>query len=228
MTSPNNSLDSAPQKSGITSGSSEDTTSSEFDKRVLVIPLAAVVITLLCVWRAVTPRNPVPADALPDLKQAAPAFQLYDQSSTLVKLDAFLHRHHIVVVFYDGQAGPESNTTLCELREFHPALKQEGVIVVGVSTALPQENRNNASRPFPFPLLSDADAISQTSAHRRWGRFIKPASLDKPPGTVPGVFLIDRAGLVRWDTNTNSPLPENDLTQIVPKLLGTNVGQERS
>ena len=193
---------------------------ASFDRRALIIPIAAVIITAMCIWRVMTPREKMPPGAVPDLKQAAPAFQLYDQTSSLVKLEAYLNRHQMVVVFYDGQAGPEANATLRQLRDVYPALKRESIMVFGVSTALPQENRNNSSQPFPFALLTDADAISERSAHRVWGRFVKPTSLDKPPGTKPGAFLIDRSGLVRWDINNNCPRPEEDVTNLVSQLLG--------
>lgn len=189
------------------------------DRRLWAVLLAGVVIALLCLWRAVTPRVPVSAGQVPELKRPAPAFKLYDQSSTLVNLNAFLHRHSIVLVFFDGVAGPESDSNLVELRRFYPALKREGFVAFGVSTALPQENRRNCSQPFPFPLLSDADAISKKSVHRTWGRFIKPKSLDKPAGTRPGLFLIDRTGLVRWNLDTNVPAPEAATEGIVARLL---------
>ncbi len=159
-----------------------------------------------------------PVGAQPESRQPAPAFQLYDQNSTIVNLEAFLHRHRIVIVFFDGQAGPEANETLVTLREFHGALKAESIIVVGVSTALPQEVRNNSSQPFPFPILSDVAATASESAHRKWGCFIEPPSLDKPAGTQPGVFLIDRTGLVPWEGVY--PRPESDTSSIVARLLG--------
>ena len=192
------------------------------DRRLWVVFMAGVVIASLCFWRAVTPRVPVSTGQMPELKQPAPPFKLYDQSSELVNLDAFLHRHTIVLVFFDGTAGPESDRNLTELRRFYPALKREGIVAFGVSTALPQENRRNSSQPFPFPLLSDADAVSKQSVHRKWGTFVKPPSLDKPAGTHPGLFLIDRAGLVRWNVDTNQPIPEENTDGIVARLLNRN------
>ena len=152
------------------------------------------------------------------MRQPAPVFQLYDQNSTIVNLEAYLHRHRIVIVFFNGQAGPETNETLVALRDFHQALEAENIIVLGVSTALPQEIRNNSSRPFPFPILSDPAATAFESAHRKWGRFIEPTSLDKPAGTKSGVFLIDRAGLVPWEGQY--PRPESNGSSIVARLLG--------
>ena len=187
-------------------------------KRILILPLSAAVIALLCGWRMMNPQGMSDRNGeRPEMRQPAPVFQLYDQDSTIVNLEAYLHRHRIVIVFFDGQAGPEANETLVTLRDFHPALQAENIIVLGVSTALPQEIRNNSSQPFPFAILADPAATASESAHRKWGRFIEPASLDKPAGTQPGVFLIDRTGLVPWEGQY--PRPERNGSSIVTRLL---------
>lgn len=206
-----------PKKTAEPDDLSNDTTS--FDRRLLIVAFFGFVIVAMCVWRAVTPRTPVSKSGLPELRRPAPPFQLYDQTSSLVKLDAYLHRHTIVIVFYDGAAGPEASKPLTELRKLYSILKAEGIVAFGVSTALPQENRRNSQQPFPFALLSDADATSPKSAHKVWGRFVPPPSLDKPPGTIPGVFVIDRTGLVRWNAETNTPAPEPNPNGIAARLM---------
>ena len=189
--------------------------------RILVLPAAAIVIASLCAWRIANPHHTNTPDVMPEMRRPAPAFQLYDQESTLVNLESFLHRHQIVLAFFDGQAGPEESAVLTQLREFYPAIKREGIIVLGVSTALPQEIRNNSSQPFPFPILSDAAATDPNSVHRVWSCFVAPASLDKPAGTKPAVFLIDRAGLVAWEGEF--PRPEPNPATILSRLLGGDV-----
>ena len=186
--------------------------------RLLILPVAAVIIIAACGWRITNPRQNQSEMVMPLNTRPAPAFQLYDQNSTLVNLEAFLHRHTIVLVFFDGQLGPDANSTLQELRRFCPALKSEGVVIFGVSTALPQENRNNSSQPFPFPLLTDAVSTDKNSVHRVWGRLIPPPTLDKPGGTKPGVFLIDRKGLIGWENGM--PMPDPNPETIVSRLLG--------
>lgn len=185
--------------------------------RVLMLPAAALIILAACSWRIANPHKNQAEIELPNNTRPAPRFQLYDQNSTLVKLDAFLHRHTIIVVFFDGRLGPEANSTLQELKRFYPALKAEGVVVLGVSTALPQENRNNSSKPFPFPLLTDAVSADENSVHQVWGRFVPPPSLDKPGGTNPAVFWIDRKGFVGWENDT--PAPVSNPETIVARLL---------
>lgn len=185
--------------------------------RILILPLAAVIITGLCAWRIMNPRQSGQNVALPEMRRPAPAFQLYDQESTLVNLESFLHRHPIVLVFFDGQAGPESSPVLTQLRDFFPALKREGIVVLGVSTALPQQIRNTSMRPFPFPILSDVNALQTGSVHRQWGRLVRPQADDQPAGTQPGVFVIDRSGLVAWEGD--APKPEAEPERILNTLL---------
>ena len=186
-------------------------------RRILFLAAAALVIAGLCGWRLANPRQPAVYDpnAIRDLRPA-PAFQLHDQDSRIVNLEAFLHRHQIVLVFFDGDAGPDADPVLRELREFHPALDSQGVIVVAVSTTLPQQNRK-VEQPFPFPLLSDVLALDGNSAHRKWGRLIEPNTIDQPPRTDPAVFVIDRAGLVEYEGN--APKPVTDPTKVVAELL---------
>ncbi|MCA9082730.1 MAG: redoxin domain-containing protein [Planctomycetaceae bacterium] len=188
------------------------------DKRIWILPIAAVVIFGLCVWRISHPRESgYRSDVVPQLRRPAPSFQLYDQNSTLVNLESFLHRHVIVLIFFDGQAGPDADPCLTQFRNFHAALKKEGIIVLGISTALPQQIRNSASAVYPFPLLSDAAASDRQSVHRVWNRIIEPPTLDQPAGTKPGIFVIDRTGLVSWDEN--GPVPEVNPDQVLSQIL---------
>jgi peroxiredoxin len=187
-------------------------------RRNVILVCATILIVALCAWRLANPRQRSVFDPnrVSDLRPA-PSFQLHDQNSRVVKLDSYLHRHQIVLVFFDDKTGPEADSTLVELRNFYPALKDRNIIVLGVSTALPQQNRKPPNLPFPFPLLSDVLATDPNSAHRKWGRLIEPKSLDKPPGTAPAVFLIDRAGTVEW--SGNAPKPVEDPSAIASFLL---------
>lgn len=190
--------------------------------RILILAAAGLIIAGLTAWRMANPRHNDGTMFAAETRRPAPPFQLYEQGTAdakprLVNLDAYLHRHRIVIAFYDGQKGPEADPILRQLREFQPALKRENIIVFGVSTALPQENRNNSSQPFPFRLLSDVTATKKDSVHRIWGRFVAPESTGEPPGTKPGVFIIDRAGLVAWEGD--APKPDDSPQTVVSRLL---------
>ena len=147
-------------------------------------------------------------------------FALYDSNNRLVRFQRYIGRHKIIVVFYDGQAGADKDETLLRLGREYDQIQATDTIVLGISTAIPQENRQARQRqyervekqyqPFPFPLLSDVPRDPQTppfAVHQRWGRFDETAGK-----ALPGVFLVDRSGRVAW--SRNAPLPLNDPSKI--------------
>lgn len=186
-------------------------------RRDIVLVLATIIVFSLTVWRLQNSGDgeALPAAALGNLK-AAPAFELYDQNSRLIKLEAYLHRHQIVIVFFNGQEDSEQNSMLTRLREFYPALKSNGVVVIGVSDALPQQIRLRPGKPFPFPILSDVNAGQPGSPSRIWGRSaVNPG--EASGGISPAVFLIDRAGNVAWQGDY--PAPVTDPGALIRRLI---------
>ena len=136
-----------------------------------------------------------------------------------MRLGGFLGRHRVIVLFFDGEAGADKDTELLRLRERFAELKAHDVKVIGVSTALPQENRAamtaDRAGPFPFPLVSDFDPTSLDGAlriHRRWGRI--DASTGKP---LTGAFAIDRKGQVLFAGD--SPKPMENVDRAVESVL---------
>ncbi|HUG91653.1 MAG TPA: redoxin domain-containing protein [Planctomycetaceae bacterium] len=200
-------------------------------KRILVLPVAAAIIAGLCAYRLTRPpdtRTFIP----PPLMVALPPqleFELFDQHKPpeRVRLKSFLGRHAIVVVFFDGTAGANDDGVLLRLRRDAAVVKSRGVIALGVSTALPQENRPLADddprkpddtrdrTPFLFPLL--ADVPPECRVHRAWGRY--DTANDRP---LSGVFLIDRAGRIAWDEDLDGPRPLEQPQQVLDGLLGTS------
>jgi peroxiredoxin len=176
--------------------------------RVLMLPLAAIAISGLCLFRVNRPSRPSVASA--DVgRRPAPRFELYDQHSRLVRFDQrFASRQTTVLVFFN----PRTNAGMSQLRELASLsgrLHQNGIAVVGVSPLLPQEHRRLAvkGREIPFVLLSDFDL----SVHKLWNR------LDaRGAAPVPGVFLVDRAGHVPFDAA--GPAPAASLAAVLAEL----------
>ena len=189
--------------------------------RQTVLIIAAVVITGLCWWRTtVTPPSKSAPRQIAQLSPA-PSFELYDQQSRRVSLEAFLHRHKIVLVFFDQSDGPDTNKTLLRLRDVYPALKKNGVVAVTVGNLLPQQVRERSASNFPFPILSDIEAGRKNSASSMWGRATiatqSSQSIDQPGTIDPACFFIDRAGLVEWDGQF--PKPATDGDSLINQLL---------
>jgi peroxiredoxin len=121
-----------------------------------------------------------------------------------------LGRHRVVLVFFDAAVGADRDPVLDRLRQNYDVLQADGTIVLGVSAALPQDNRKVFARSgeFPFPLLSDPTL----EAHRQWGL------LDEATGKPrPGVFIIDRKGEVAWSVDAPQPLrdPQTTIDEIL-------------
>ena len=199
--------------------------------RVLVLPIAAVVIAGLCLYKVM---QPVPAPVTAGTTAArgrAPGIELGDhhRPQRLVKLGGYLGRHAVLVVFFDGEAGADRDESLMRLVRERDRVEALDVKVLGVTGAVPQFNRAAVGRlveagvladaeAFPFPLLSDVggrDPALFLAAHRRWGRY------DEPSGrTRSGVFFIDRAGTVELDPATGEPRPLEDPAAFLDELLG--------
>lgn len=194
--------------------------------RELVVIFAGLVIVVVCTWRMLTPRDQAGENArsVSD-RRPAPAFELYDQNSRLVNLEALLHRHRIVLVFQGDGEKLESSALLKQLRDYYPTLERNGVRVLAVSSALPQTIRADVKIPFPFPILSDVTAGQPGSASVLWGTAVAPVPRTAVPSSGPSststirsaLFLIDRAGLVDWSGDT--PRPATDPLEVVRTLV---------
>jgi len=188
-------------------------------KRILVLPISALVIVLVCLYGMNrTNQQSTRRRELPTAKRPAPSFELYDQDNRIVRLGTYLGRHTIVLVFYDKRDGADRDPSLRKLRENSARLKQESVIILGLSTALPQENRKRIEErgktepdfELPFPLLTDIPPVC--SVHRQWGRFDETVEI-----SLQGVFHIDRAGNVDWAGRF--PKPVSDVDQLLNSLI---------
>lgn len=179
-----------------------------FRPRILILPIAAAIIGGLVTFKLT--RSPQKQEAIsPSEVRQAPSFAALDIDNKLFKLDRYIGRHEILLVFFDGELGADRDPLLQRVRERFEELKRRGMQVVAMSTALPQHNRQAINRggKFLFPLLSDPEFL----IHRQWGRYDED---EQRPRT--GVFVIDRAGRVAW--SGRSPRPAADLDRILPSL----------
>jgi peroxiredoxin len=186
-------------------------------KRLLILPLSALVILGLVVYRAEREAGrPPPALAQPPAeRRLAPRFQLYDQQNQVVKFERYLGRTRLVVVFFDGLQGADADPYLAALRDSYDDMESLGVQVIGISRAKPVENRQaeeRAGAKFPFPVLTDiGDQSPAPLVHQKWGLY--DAVRDT---TRTGVFLVDRTGMVPW--RGGYPLPVEDAQRVVETL----------
>jgi len=179
---------------------------SSLDRRLFVVLLAGGMIAALCVWRVSTNR---PVDYTetgggPAMWRRAPGFEASDAHNQMFRLERYLGRHQVLVVFVPGEAEPIQET-LRLLNDHRERLGRLDIKVVVLSPALPQQHREwlGDGGGSSFPILTDL----QGEIAREWG-LLKIKS--------PEAFLVDRKGDVRWAGI--APLPAGDLPDVLNEL----------
>lgn len=133
----------------------------------------------------------------------APRSILTDQHRHMVKLEAYLGRTKLLIVFFDGLKPAHKDPVVSRLVKDYAALMGQGVQPIAISAASPfaiTKSEEVAGKKFPFPVLMDVDPNGHTSypAHRAWG-----LADHRSEELKTGVFVVDRAGLVP----ARGPLP---------------------
>ncbi len=181
------------------------------DRRFFVVLLIGVGLIGLCGWRMAANRPQSLAEQMQRARVERPAenFEGVDIHNEMFRLERYLGRHRILLVFFSRDETAAHDPALLAVREAFPRLTANDVKVVGVSTALPQENRRaiDTAGDFPFPLISDPDE----SIHRKWSRIDSRTQQPRP-----GVFLIDRKGTVA--SLGGIPQPAGNVTELLQEL----------
>ena len=189
------------------------------DRRLIFVLALGVLIATVTIARIVTnqPQTYEEQVAAAVMMRPAPGFEALDSEGHLVRLSAWLGRHRIILVFFDGERGADQDADLLKLRDRFAELKETDVKIVGVTLSIPQINRaamDRAGGPFPFPLVSDIDFQSPEGTmriHRHWGRL---DAIGEQP--LKGVFLIDRKGQVAYVGPI--PKPYDNVDQVIEIL----------
>lgn len=183
--------------------------------REILFGSVLLVVAAATAWRILTPRDVAKVTATFFDERPAPTFQLLDQNGRQANLRSYLHRHRILLVFFDARTGLDGDPLMRHIREFAPAIKRTGVKLIAVSTPLTPEFKSQAET-FPFPVLRDTRSGYPDSSSVTWGTAILPAK-----GAVadirPAMFLIEQTGLVEWVGEKPKPIddPESFLTQLI-------------
>ena len=143
----------------------------------------------------------------------APDATLPDVSGSMRKLSDLYARGPVFIVFYRGGWCPFCNLQLHDLAEAKPEFDKRGVSLVAISVDQPsQEAKTQAKHGIPFPMLSDSKLL----AHKAFNVVHMPGDAEQHAlagygidltaysgeshknFAVPSIFLIDRAGVVRF------------------------------
>ncbi len=176
----------------------------QFKPRILALPLAALMIIGLVYFKSSQPQIELSDAARDALQRRRPAtiFKLHDQRSQPFRLERYLGRHKLLIVFFDPSQGAAKNEQLQILKRGYEQLSAQGRKVIAISSATPYANRESfkLGGDFPFHVLSDADY----SVENEWGCM----TTGDPPQVIPSAFVIDRAGVISWSQiGGKSPIP---------------------
>jgi peroxiredoxin Q/BCP len=124
---------------------------------------------------------------------AAPSFDLLDQSGKTVSLADFAGRK-LLVYFYPKADTPGCTTQSCAVRDAREDLSSLGVDVVGISPDKPEaQSKFDQKFGLGFPLLADTDhAVAES--YGVWGEKINYGK--KYFGIIRSSFLIDEDGRI--------------------------------
>ena len=170
---------------------------------------------------------------------SAPDATLVDITGAPMHLAKIYGQGPTFVVFYRGGWCPFCNLQLHGLAQAKPEFDKRGLRIVAISVDVPgEEAKTQAKHDVPFPMLSDSDL----AAHRAFN-VVHVASegeskamagygidLDKYSGqhhhsyAVPSIFLVDRAGTVRWvhvDQDYKTRPSVEQLLGVADRVLAT-------
>ena len=156
---------------------------------------------------ALAPNTGVPVGS------AVPDVSALDLSGTQVRLASLYSKGPILLAFYRGGWCPYCNMEIHSLTLAYPEYQKRGVTPVALSVDQPAaEAEMRATYTVPFPLLSDQNAkaiaafqlVKTVSGEELAKMKSFGVDLEHYSGTsqhqiaIPALFLIDRAGIVRW------------------------------
>ena len=173
--------------------------------RDIVLVVSAVIIVALVLYKRSQTYEPTDWGE-EVVRQTAPLFEALDSDNKLLKFERYVGRHQVLLAFFDAKRGVNQDPLMRKLHSAHGQSQRQGIIVVAVSTALPQENRKSfeSEGEFPFPILSDPGK----KVYEAWG----VSASKQPPQTL---FWINRSGLVEFD---KKPIPIDDFSSFLDKL----------
>jgi thioredoxin-dependent peroxiredoxin len=101
----------------------------------------------------------------------APAFELLEQNSKMVKLSDFAGKK-VLVYFYPKADTPGCTKQACSVRDSAEPLKNAGVVALGISPDKPEAQKKfDEKYKLGFRLLSDPDHKT-AEAYGVWGKSI--------------------------------------------------------
>ncbi len=131
-----------------------------------------------------------------------PQFELRDHLGRLQKLDDYLHKGPVVLVFYYGYYCDHCVAQLFDLTEDIDYFHQLGAEILAISADPPEETQSKYAKygPFAFPVLSDPN----NQVAEKYGTYIAPKQ-NLAQFLLHGTFILDREGKMVWADYGDEP-----------------------
>lgn len=181
-------------------------------KLVFVLPVAALVLVGLTVWKLTRPPQVPSSDTSgATLVRFAPPLELRDRNQSLVRLLTYLGREKVLVVFFRATDRFTDSPVLIELSRNFNAVHSRGPKIIAIGTQQSgiyrQWIRSSAAAPQDGPSSAASKAIAE---HIEQGEILLLSDFVEPhvykqwgavnPRTgelAEAVFVVDRAGWIR-------------------------------
>lgn len=172
--------------------------------------------------------------------ESIPDVEIQNAKGETVKLKALAAEKPLLLIFYRGGWCPFCNFQIRELTQAYAQFEERGVTPVAISVdSVDEASKTEGAYTIPFPVLSDPDllahkgfkVINEVPAEdrerlKKMGMDLE-ASSKRDHGTVaiPGVFLIDGEGVVRWAHANEDYRVRPSIAQLLAAIDGASLGQ---
>lgn len=130
-----------------------------------------------------------------EIGQAAPEFELMNQHGEKISLASFKGEKAVVLLFYPFAFSGTCTGELCALRDDLSAFQNDEVQLLAISCDHMFSQRAFAEQEgYKFPVLSDY--WPHGAVARSFGVFEEARGC-----ATRGSFIIDKAGILRWQVN---------------------------
>ena len=130
-----------------------------------------------------------------EIGQAAPEFELMNQHGEKISLTSFKGEKAVVLLFYPFAFSGTCTGELCALRDDLSAFQNDDVQLLAISCDHMFSQRAFAEQEgYKFPVLSDY--WPHGAVAKSYGVFEEARGC-----ATRGSFIIDKAGILRWQVN---------------------------
>ncbi len=135
--------------------------------------------------------------------QSAPDFELVNQHGEKVSLSSFKGNKNVLLMFYPFSFSGGCTGELCAIRDDLAAFQNDEVQLLAISCDQMYAQRAFADKEgYKFPVL--ADFWPHGGVAKAYGVFEESKGC-----ALRGSFLIDKAGILRWEVKNGRALREN-------------------